>query len=278
MAHTLYKTGSLNAKEFDGLNLMALRADEGNERAIKQFDNLIKDEAKVMTMISTKKMARGGIMEFYDSYEPKDEREREVIRYIPPYIPLTGKELSKIDFDYMFGNVNMLPSSSPTQYDEKDHQAYLRYYNDAGVNYFVTSARRDEAWDSDLREYVPVIEMHGYYFDAEDEDSNGMSYRRSNQLLQDFGDEFINFKLDYNFAPQTINGGLAVAGFREFQSRDVKPIGRAYQDMDIDTIVNTNYKSYVEKKQCHNEPNILFRFGHKFLRHRGTKFYRYIYL
>ncbi len=135
----------LNGKEFNRLNLMALRADQGNQRAIKQFDNLIKDEAKVMSMISTKKMARGGIMEFYDSYEPKDEKEREVIRYIPPYIPLTGQELSKIDFDYMFGNVNMLPSSSPTQYDDKDHQAYIRYYNDAGVNYFVTSGRRDEA-------------------------------------------------------------------------------------------------------------------------------------
>tara|TARA_B100001057_G_C22869751_1_gene958208 strand:- start:1618 stop:4941 length:3324 start_codon:yes stop_codon:yes gene_type:complete len=250
LAHTLYKTGSLNAQEFNRLNLMALRADKGNERAIKQFDNLIKDEAKVMNMISTKKMARGGIMEFYDSYEPKDEKEREVLRYIPPYIPLTGKELSKIDFDFMFGNVNMLPSSTQTQYDDKDHQAYIRYYNDAGVNYFVTSGRKDEAWDDKLREYVPVIEMYGYYFDAEDEDSNGMSYRRSNQLLQDFGDEFLNFKLDYNFAPQTINGGLAVAGFREFQSRDVKPLGRAYQDMDIDTIVNTNYKSYVEKNNA----------------------------
>ena len=201
-------------------------------------------------------MARGGISDYYDDYQPRNEKEGEVVNIIPSTTRLTGTELAKIDFDFLHSNINLTPRSVEFPYDELDATAYLRYYNDLGTNFFVVSFNPDykvndkNQWGENTGNRIPVGEFYGYMFDADNSELTGTKYFALPDLLQEYGDELANFKLDYDFTPQTINGGLALAGFKQFQSRDVKPIGKTYQDLDVESIVLTNYKSYIERNSA----------------------------
>ena len=60
-AHTLYKTGNLNGNAFNELNELALKGDMGDIEAQKEFDEIVSNQQKVISMISKKSMAKGGL-------------------------------------------------------------------------------------------------------------------------------------------------------------------------------------------------------------------------
>tara|TARA_R110000751_G_scaffold94864_1_gene185254 strand:- start:47508 stop:50792 length:3285 start_codon:yes stop_codon:yes gene_type:complete len=252
-AHTLYKTGNLSASGFDRLNKLALQGDKGNLNKAREFDKIIRNEKKVMEIISKKKKARGGISDFLGGeYTAQNPKEKEVIEIIPTTTRLTSDELSKIDFDFLHSNINQSPQSNGygSVDDEKQRTAYFRFYNDFGTNYFITSYNPNSRINDRQGNVIPVGEVSGFYIEPDKDDEAGNKYFKLPDLFQDFGDEMVNFKLDYDFTPQTINGGLAIAGLKRFQSMDVKPIGKSFTDFDIDTIINTSYKSRVDRNSA----------------------------
>ncbi len=251
-AHTLYKTGNLSASGFDRLNKLALQADKGNPKKAREFDEIIRNPKKVMEIISKKKKARGGISDYLGGdFTPQNPKEQEVIEIIPTTTRLTSDELAKIDFDFLYSNINQAPVlQNYSISDDKQLTAYFRFYNDFGVNYFITNYNPDARINDRQGNVIPVGEVGGFYIEPDKEEDAYMKTYKLPDLFQDFGDEMVNFKLDYDFTPQTINGGLALAGLKQYQSMDVKPIGRSFTDFDIDTIINTSYKSRVERNSA----------------------------
>jgi ppGpp synthetase/RelA/SpoT-type nucleotidyltranferase len=251
-AHTAYKTGNLDASGFDRLNKLALQADKGNPKKAREFDEIIRNEKKVMEIISKKKKARGGISDYLGGeFTPQNPKEKEVMQIIPITTRLTSDELAKIDFDFLHSNINQAPIQRDDSIaDDKQITAYFRFYNDFGTNLFVTDYNPNARSSDRQGNVIPVGEVGGYYIEPDSEENSSMKSFKLPDLFQDYGDEMVNFKLDYDFTPQTINGGLAIAGLKRFQSMDVKPIGKSFTDFDIDTIINTPYKSRVERNSA----------------------------
>lgn len=61
-AHTLYKTGNLDGNAFNELNELALKGDMGDVEAQQEFDEIVSNQQKVMSMISKKSMETGGVI------------------------------------------------------------------------------------------------------------------------------------------------------------------------------------------------------------------------
>ena len=124
--------------------------------------------------------------------------------------------MSKIDFDFLHSNINQSPQSNGygSVDDEKQRTAYFRFYNDFGTNYFITSYNPNARMGDRQGNVIPVGEVSGFYIEPDKDDEAGNKYFKLPDLFQDFGDEMVNFKLDYDFTPQTINGGLAIAGLK----------------------------------------------------------------
>jgi hypothetical protein len=240
------------AKE-KGLEIPVLEIDLPVEKLIAEsFASGFAEKEDIDSVRGIGVYGRGGISDYLErKFDPTNIKEEEVLKIIPTTTNLNSDELSKIDFDFLYANINQAPQSKDYSiYDEKQVTAYLRYYNDFGTNYFVTQYQPNSPISDNQGNFIVVGEFGGYYLEADNQDNAGNKYFKLPDLFLDYGDDMVNFKLDYDFTPQTINGALALIGLKQYQSMDVKPIGRSFTDFDIDTIINKTYKSRVERNSA----------------------------
>ena len=54
ISHEFYKDGTLNAEGLEKLTNLTLNADKGDKEAIKEYNELMKNKAKIQSLVSTK--------------------------------------------------------------------------------------------------------------------------------------------------------------------------------------------------------------------------------
>jgi ppGpp synthetase/RelA/SpoT-type nucleotidyltranferase len=237
LAHTLYKQGKINPNAFSELMDLANKGDKGSKKAQLEFDTLMQNENKVKKMITTQKLNLGGTFGMYDIEDqtPNEVSEREVIdKAIPHSQRLSRDEEDEINRDVLLDGIRQMPNlySSREANDEKMNKAFLHYYNE-GSHFFVTEARLENGSTND--------EIYGFKIIANQEDKANFEHQYMDFIHQDYGDDIVNWKLDFNFHPQLLNEALKRFGLRNLMSQDV-PLTSAFgQELDIDRVVSTPY-------------------------------------
>lgn len=234
LAHTLYKQGKINPKAFEKLMDLANKGDKGSVKAQKEFSKLMSDKANVKRMISkNSKFAEGGnVFSMYDNpiVTTEEQSNRQIIEpYIPKHIYVDAQEEKLINLPLLANAIETTPEFMSTRNtsDEFMNKAYLHYSNDV-AHFFVTEIDKANGL------------LYGYQIIGDDDDAKWGQLDRS-ILDQDYNDELVNWKLDYEFHPQFVNEALKRFGKRNLMSRDV-PLTSAFgEDVDIDRIVNTKY-------------------------------------
>tara|TARA_Y100001972_G_scaffold105718_1_gene133514 strand:+ start:2 stop:2233 length:2232 start_codon:yes stop_codon:yes gene_type:complete len=247
LAHTLYKQGKINPNAFEKLMDLANKGDKGSAKAQKEFAELMQDKSKVKRMITTnskgnKNFAEGGnVFSMYDRPVVTTEElsNRQIIEpYIPKHIYVDSQEEKLINLPLLANAIETAPEFMSTRNvsDEFMNMAHLHYSNDV-AHFFVTEIDKANGL------------LYGYQIIGEDDDAKFGQLDRS-ILDQDYNDDLVNWKLDYEFHPQFVNEALKRFGKRNLMSRDV-PLTSAFgEDVDIDRIVNTKYTTDNERNRA----------------------------
>lgn len=73
LSHELYKNGTLNGDGMERLTALAFKADNGDKASAKEIDDILKDDNKALSILSTeksKKFASGGMVSSMSFYVP----------------------------------------------------------------------------------------------------------------------------------------------------------------------------------------------------------------
>ena len=195
LAHTIYKTGNMNPKNFDYLNTLALQSDMGNQKSQDKLNRLMSNPKKAKAFITKggKKYNLGGLAGIYDVEEKDDDlgmsKQEYVERFIPNHLDKYSERL-KYDLDTLFERVRGFEEQEDYIPDLRKAKAYTHYYNNNSHFYGV----EDNDYNDSIRGFLVLGDK--------DEDAKEETIQKA-FLDEDYGDSLINWKLDYDWQPQS---------------------------------------------------------------------------
>jgi ppGpp synthetase/RelA/SpoT-type nucleotidyltranferase len=242
MSHEVYKKGRLNAQGFKKLTDLAVKSDTGNVKAQREFDNIIGNKNKLMGMITTNvpQMMFGGIYEVDDKVDVS-EKNTDVEKWIPQHIlNYTFKNIEdrrKYQTDNFRSKIEEIPNWYNVYVDDKKMaKAYLKYDNGAGATFFVLGTEGSEG-------------VYGFMVLGKDEEGEGFKDSPLNMLTEDYGDNLINWELDYSWQPQPLNAGFKAIQRNDLMSQDVELLGADVEKLDLELIMNQSYPTTEAKNR-----------------------------
>jgi ppGpp synthetase/RelA/SpoT-type nucleotidyltranferase len=249
IGHTAYKRGSINTSNLNKLMQLANRGDKGSKKAQAEFNGLMQKPQKVLNMITSQKIYKKG--GYADAVKTEEMIRDDVEQYIPSSTKIDFDLRGKIDYPYLYKTITSMPSiyDSEEVDDSFDKTAYLHYYNEVGTHFFVaekTSYNDSGNRDGDGND----IQFRGLRVDEDDSEASFGSQIRMVELDEDFLDDMLNWKLDYDFIPQSINGAFKVVGLNKFMTKDIKVLAKDFGKMDFDRIINKQYENSESKNNA----------------------------
>jgi len=246
IGHTAYKRGNINTSNLNKLMQLANRGDKGSKKAQAEFNGIMQKPQKVLNMITSQKIYKKG--GYADAVKTEEMIRDDVEQYIPSSTKIDFDLRGKIDYPYLYKTITSMPSiyDSEEVDDSFDKTAYLHYYNEVGTHFFV--AEKTIYNDSGNRDND--IQFRGLRVDEDDSEASFGSQIRMVELDEDFLDDMLNWKLDYDFIPQSINGAFKVVGLNKFMTKDIKVLAKDFGKMDFDRIINKQYENSESKNNA----------------------------